>query len=653
MDVPGPTPDKTTVTPPMIRAGILLLIALAHLPLLRFGFVLDDGWTIVSNGFLRYPAHLPRLWEGQAAALGIPDPFRPTLIAFDSVAYEMVGLHARAHHLMSLLLHLCVCVLVDACIARRGAPHVVRYATLATFGMLGIHAEAVAVISFREDLLAAALGLAAVCLATPPTLTSSRTHAPRRSGAAVAALACMTAATATKLSAAPLPVFAWLWWTWPRWRPAARLTVRARWTALLALGVALGVLVRWRMSGQLLPYDPTDPRLTESASAPLDLWAKGVVITTKVFAQTVLPLGLSPEYTPAPRSFASPQMIAWAASLVALVLGAIVLRWRRPALIIPAMLLAWLILWLPTSNVLALPNPRADRYAYLPSVPVCIALGSLFEVALARTRHQTTCLVAGVAFVVLHGSLGMTASRAYVSNSTLWRVASERAPSSARAQAMHGIMMLSRLDRRPVPDPDLLAATEDACRRGLALNPEDAHPHLCFARLRTVQKSWTEAYDHLGRALERAPVRRDAIEAAQLELLPDVMFGQSPASLRGAVLARARTLVERYPYSPTVFEAVGRVLHRLGLPYQAGMAYRAASRRRPERAVTVARRVELAVDRGDLAGAQTLLLQRDMLRGQIDESERTALIARMRLLGRLHDVSLVQSPPPDSASIFP
>ena len=49
MDVPEPTRDTTTATPAMIRAGILLLIALAHLPLLRFGFVLDDGWTIVSN----------------------------------------------------------------------------------------------------------------------------------------------------------------------------------------------------------------------------------------------------------------------------------------------------------------------------------------------------------------------------------------------------------------------------------------------------------------------------------------------------------------------------------------------------------------------------------------------------------------------------
>ena len=81
-----------------------------------------------------------------------------------------------------------------------------------------------------------------------------------------------------------------------------------------------------------------------------------------------------------------------AADLLFVFVGALVLRWRRPALIIPAMLLAWLVLWLPTSNVLALPNPRADRYAYLPSVPICIALGSLFEVALART-HCASILV--------------------------------------------------------------------------------------------------------------------------------------------------------------------------------------------------------------------------------------------------------------------
>ncbi len=648
MDEPGATSDAATAPPVMIRGGILLLILLAHLPLLRFGFVLDDGWTILSNGFLRYPSHLPVLWEGRAASLGIPDPFRPALIAFDSLAYGLFGLHARAHHMVSIGLHLSVCVLLDANLARRGAPAMTRYATLATFGLLGIHAEAVTVISFREDLIAAALGLAGVLTASP------RDGGPPRPSASIVAVSCVAAATATKLSAAPLPVFAWLWWTWPRWRPAAGFGARARSCGLLGLGVAAGLFVRWQMSGQLLPYTPDDPRLSMLPPGLLDQWARGIVITTKVLAQTILPFGLAPEYTLEPRAFADPWMLAWSGGFILTVLGALVLRRRRPSLIVPVMLLAWLALWLPTSNVLALPNPRADRYAYLPSVPICIALGALFEHGLARAgRYHAVLFAAGAAFIVLHGSLGVAASRAYVSNSTLWRVATERSPESARAHAMHGIMMLSRLDRRPVPDPDLLAATEDACQRALALNPNDAHPHLCFARLRTVEKSWTQAYDHLEHALERAPVRRDAIEAAQLELLPDVLIHRPAAALREAVVQQSRALFQRYPYSPTVLEAAGRALHRLGLAHQAGMAYRAASHRRPERSLTVARRVELAVDLGDLAGAQALLKRRDMLRDQIDESERTALIARVRLLSRLRAPGLVHSPTPEPAPRLP
>jgi len=625
----------------MIRGGILVLIALAYLPVLRFGFVLDDGWTIISNGFLRYPSHLSVLWGGRAASLGIPDPFRPTLILFDTLAYGLLGLHAKAHHLLSVGLHLGVCVLLDANLARRGAPAMVRYATLAIFGLLGIHAEAVTVISFREDLLAAALGLAAVWAATPQSNPSPR------AAASITSVLCMAAATATKLSAVPLPVFAWLWWTWPRWRPASDLGPRARSCGLLVLGVSIGVLTRWQISGQFLPYATHSPSLSMAPPALLDQWASGLAITTNVLVQTILPFGLCPEYTPEHRTFASPLMLGWAGAFALVVIGALILRRRRPALIIPVMLLAWLVLWLPTSNVIALPNPRADRYAYLPSIPICIALAALFEQAVTRAPNRSTVIFAmGAAFIVLHGSLGMTACRSYVSNSTLWRVASERSPDSSRAHAMNGIMMLSRLDRRPVPDPDLLAATERACQRALSLNPYDAHPHLCFARLRTIEKSWSAAYDHLSQALALAAVRRGTIEATQLELLPDVLLAESSIDLRRAVLSRSHELIQRYPYSPTVFEAVGRALHRLGFPYQAGMAYRAAYRRRPERAITIARRIELAIDLGDLAGANTLFTQSDMLRNKLDESERTALIARVRLLSRLHAPSLVPSTTP-------
>ncbi|MGB1698439.1 MAG: hypothetical protein ACPHRO_00710, partial [Nannocystaceae bacterium] len=551
-------------------------------------------------------------------------------------------------HLISVGLHLLVCVLLDANLARARAPVVARYASLATFGMLGIHAEPVAVISFREDLLAAALGLAALYLATPR-------GAPRPPPAAsIGAVLCMMAATGAKLSAAPLPVFAWLWWRWPRWRPAAPNGAAAWSCGLLALGVALGLGVRWHMAGQLMPYAADDPRLATVPASVLDQWATGLVISAKVLAQTVLPFDLRPEYTPAHHAFTSTPMRIATAGFITVVVASLLRRWRHPAGILSVMFLAWLVLWLPTSNVLPLPNPRADRYAYLPSVPICIALGALFERALsAHGRWRSMVMVTGAAFIVLHGSLGVAASRSYRSNANLWRVASERTPDSARAQAMHGILLLSRLDSRPAPDTDLLDAAETACQRALALDATDAHPHLCFARLRTAQKNWAEALTHLTRGVERAPVRQDSIEAARLELLPDVLAAEPPEQLRAVVLERSSALMRRYPYSPSIMEATGRVLHRLGLPYQAGMAYRAASHRRPERGVTIARRIALGIDLGDLEGVEALLEGRNMLRNQINETERTALLARFRLLSRLRQRTLVHSATPTAGPLLP
>ena len=51
-----PSRDAEALSPRGRLLGVLGLIAVVHLPLLRFGMVYDDGWTLRSNGFLR-PGH--------------------------------------------------------------------------------------------------------------------------------------------------------------------------------------------------------------------------------------------------------------------------------------------------------------------------------------------------------------------------------------------------------------------------------------------------------------------------------------------------------------------------------------------------------------------------------------------------------------------
>ena len=652
MTPPEPQSTQPALTPSRVRAGILLLTLLAYLPILRQGFVFDDGWTFVSNGFLRYPSHWFTLLDGTAAARNIPDPFRPVMVGVDMWTYHAFGLNARGHHLMSIALHLLTCVCLDGVLAQQTASPRTRMASLAAFAVLGVHAEAIAVVSYREDLLAASLGLAAIWV-VGPIHASTRERAIRW----VVGAMLMCAATSAKLSAAPLPVFAWLLWSWSRWRPPPSRARRALASAALVVGVGLALLLRWSSTGRLLPYEALDPRLVDQFASASDRGATALMVSLRALGQSLVPLGLSPEYTPPTRHLDTP-LVTLAAALTGAVTLWLLVRWRRRSeAILPLSLLGWLVMWLPVSNLAPLPNLAADRYAYLPSIALAIGLGALFDAAwvrgAARWQRQVVTAV-GVAFIVVHGSLGLTATRAFASNHTLWETASTRAPLSARAHAMHGIMLLTKLDLRPEPSPQVLSQTAQACARGHALDPTDAHPHLCAARLAIVEKRWRDAIAHLDTALQYAPVRRDSIEAARLEILPDAMFGAAADDeLRTTLLTTSTALLRDAPYSPAVFHAVGRVLHRLGLDTQAGMAYRASHLRRPEHVPTAVARIELALDRGDLLGARALWLQYDGLRQRVHESQRTALDARFSVLGRFPRQTLIWSPDAESTAPEP
>ena len=370
------------LTPAAVKLGVLVLIGVAYLPILSSGFVLDDGWTFVSNGFLRYPGHLPVLLEGRGAELAIPDPFRPLLVAFDALTYHWLGLDARMHHLLSLVLHLGVCLTLDRLLARLEAPDVVRHVSMATFGLLGIHAEAISVISYREDLLAALLGIAAITLATADARHARRERAARL---ALAAL-CMFAAMGAKLSAAPLPAAAWLLWSWPRWRALPPMRQRVVGVLALTLGVLLGLALRWKLTGQLLPYTADDPRtswwLSQGASAP----GAAALFSLRALSRTLLPVGLAPEYSPAIPAAGTLTYVVALTVVSGCLVGAALWRWRQPRAILPVIVLGWAALWLPTSNLIPLPNPEADRYAYLPSFMVCVGLGALASAVLARAN---------------------------------------------------------------------------------------------------------------------------------------------------------------------------------------------------------------------------------------------------------------------------
>lgn len=658
--------------------GLLALIAVVHLPLLRYGLIYDDGWTLRSNGFLR-PGEfeLGLLFSPEAAARHVPDAFRPTLVAFDALSLRLLALDSAAHHALSIVLHLGVCLTLERILAYLEVDEALRLASVACFGLLAIHVEAIAVVSFREDLLAALLGLAAV-------LAALHAGAPERAAAgrwalAGAAMVLSALACGAKLSAAPLSavvlVLAWLApnegaRTWAR-GPGSRARVTLAVVAL-GLGVVLALVQTWLVY-RGTPYGADNPRILASRVGLGPVLAASTQIHLGYLQQIAVPLGLSPEYVDRGARWLAPATVASVALLLGLTIAAIAGRRRWP--LGSFAYLAWLLLCLPTSNLVGLPNMRADRFMYLASAPLCVAIAAgllgFGRVLAERLPALAPDLGEGdtddeptidprpwlplAAFVILQGSFTLAEGRVYVSNTTLWHEAAERAPDSARAHALLGLERVALAQRSERLSPELMAAAEVSCERAEHLDPRYELPQLCLGALAIAREDWPTAYARHARAVELSIDRNDRPIAALAQIaldLPSEWYAQRGAAGERAPgrsdrVALSRSWLDRglhaYPYSPELHAAAARVYHRLGDGERALEALRRARSLRPDRWETVVQGVELALDLGDAAAAHRTWWAEAELLAHADPATRTRLRRRLAAARRDPDFSLLHS----------
>jgi len=658
-------------------AGIVAVVVLMFLPTLGFGFVYDDVWTIVDNGYLRSNGDGWLLLSPEGRARNIPDVFRPTLVATDWLTYRWLGLDPRGHHGLSIALHVACCLLLHRLLRAWNAPVQLRLAAVALFGVLALHAEPVAVISFREDLLAACFGLGALCLADDASRPDRGASRFLVLGLAVVA---STIACGAKLSAAPIPAVLWLahainpFETPPDERPTRGRSLLAG--AALALGVGLALAQRYAVLGGLSPYGSENPHVLAEQIGTASVLAASVKVHLGYLAQMLVPMGLSPEYTEAGATWSEPGVLLGALGLLAItgyaVWGAITGQRRVLAFAV----LAATALMLPTANLVALSNLRADRFVYLSSFPICIGLGwAALELGnrLARfLAHDagavpvdsppkpdlSIALAPLILVLVVQGASGMAAARSYASNTTLWKVAVSRAPGSARAQAMLGLITLGQSQATAFGDPGQRAQARAHCENALRLDPAHELPQICFARLAVAEKRWDDAYARYLDALERSPGQHDRLLAAIIELSVDVEAARAPGVDAPARVgsrpppvdrtwAHAKAALREYPYSPLVHGAVGRAMHRTGYPHAARHYYDRARALYPERWQTAAWEVELALDTG--AAVPTDALRRPHRRRfpgsfrAVDVVQRDALEARMAMRRRRFLPPLMQA----------
>ncbi len=649
----------------MVLAGLLGLIAALYLPTLGYGFVYDDGWTLRSNGFLR-DFDLSVLFSDMALARHVPDAFRPTLVIFDAAAYALLGLNSACHHALSVLLHLGVCALIFRLLRGVGAPLLDRASVMVLFGVMAIHAEAVAVVSFREDLLAAILGLAALGLAQRSLYLSPKQSAVRRGLLTlllgIGACALMALACGAKMSAAPLPVFWLLLESKSPWRSISA-KARARGplyfaVAALLLGVGLAVAHGYLLHGGLSPYDPgQNPRIFATRVGTHAVLAASTQIHVGYVQQLMLPLGLSPEYVDFAAAWTDPATLACALVLLALLVVGLAHLRRGKSPTAALTILGAILLAIPTSNLIGMPNMRADRFMYLPSLPICIgvaagclALGRKAAHAMPSGSSSSTAnepdlfllVLPTLLFVVVQGSVCLAASTTYASNTNLWATALRRSPDSARAHALVGIQRLAGARDRARHDPALLAVVREHCAQASELDPIYELPEICHARLALVEKNWSAAYLHYQRALRFSIDRNDRILGALAQISLDLPDMNEPARL---ALSRRHLdkALDAYPYSPELHAVAATLAHRAGYADRAMALYRRARFLRPDRWETVVGGLELALDLGDTSAAYRTWLEDHRVLDRAHPAIRAALRRRLIAARNAHRFTLLQS----------
>ncbi len=467
-----------------VGAGAALLYATT----LSFGFIYDDYWTVVNNRFLTLPwRSLARVeLSGKAIELGIPDATRPVMTWSGWLDRMLFDLEPVGHHLQSVLLYAALCAAVVALAFGLLRSAFAAVAAGICFAVMPVHAEAVAAINYREDLLSG-LGIAA---ASAGLFWPGAARWPWQAAVVVGG---WLFALLSKESAAAWPLMLLGLAIDPALRRRMRAGLSRCW---VALAVTTVLWANWRLGvsalGEQIP--------TASYSG----WGERGLRFGRFAVQSVgASLGL---HRVCPQHAAQPSASwGWLVGLAVLVAGC---AWwqRRSPVARRACALASLAVTgsVAVSPLLGPANERADRYWMLPSMGGALLAAYLLHRLSRRSRLGAAGLLGGVAVA---GSLASyRAAQTWGDEVSLWTRASQCAPSSPRAWT--ALARLSRL----TGDPE---RARRAASRALELDAsyfparlERANQELWLGHREAAQRS-------LAAIAASAPQRRSAIDGAE------------------------------------------------------------------------------------------------------------------------------------------
>ncbi len=425
----------------VLLAGIALAV---YANTLGHDFAYDDFWFLVHNPTVRSFGEALRTFSKPAEDYRFH--YRPLTTLSFGLDYAAAGLRPWFYHAENILLHVVVTLLVFLVLRPLGEE--TAWLAAALFAVLSVHTEVVANVASRSELLASALGLAALWRWPRPWLAAM----------------LLFLALLAKENPVVVPALVPLLW----WRQADQLTPRRQAWVLGWLVAAVGayLLLRALVHGRI--FFPL--HILYSLDNPLALadWATRVRTALMIVGQNLalcfVPYHLSADYSapqiPLVTAWSEPRFLFWSLLPVAGLAIAFTVRRAHPNLL--RGLLWFLVALAPVSNlVIPIGTIRADRLLYLPSVGTCLVAAEILGLLLATRRRLAWVLVA--ALLVTLGALAAHRNLIWRNQETLVRAMVADAPRSARA---HYLLAAQQAASRNCP------SAVDGFRRALELFPE-------------------------------------------------------------------------------------------------------------------------------------------------------------------------------------
>jgi hypothetical protein len=462
---------------------------------LGFEFAYDDEYTIVHNGWLKTsPGTLAKALVGfRGGGAALPDVTRPVMIVSTWMDRHLVGLSPWGYHLHSLLLYGATCAL--AVLALLPLVGRVRAALVGGlfFAIAPVHAEAVAAINYREDLLAA------IGVFVPLAVLFGRAPCRPRNAQIVAVAAALAVGLFAKESAIAVVPMALVV---AAMRRVDRAWLRERRPMLAALAGVLAVWSVWRISLRVRGLDDIPLAASRGWDARLLATARYEVLA---LFHSVVPVTWSPEYAAQP-----PASGWWLVAAAGTLVGVVVLALGATTRILGYGLALVLVAALPTSPLVGPFNEQADRFLFLSVLGAGVVWGWAGDHALRRLPKPARPFALVTALLPL-AVVAQSATSVWASDLTLWSAATSRAPSSPRAWSA-----LARAERRD----GALDRADAAVERALGLDPSYVPAHV------------TRLYDRIARADRRGA-------EAELETLR-ALHGEQGHGMRRALDCLAR-----------------------------------------------------------------------------------------------------------------